>query len=162
MKTAIIYYSYTGNTHRVAQLIVDMLKKKGEEAIPVRIRPLAEETSFLGQCRDAFLGKKPELYKTLLDLKDFDRIILGSPVWAFRAAPAINTYLDKCTALDGKEAICFVTYGSGAGKNNALGSMKKSLEAKGARVVGTMSFQQGEGSGKCREKLSKLLQGGHS
>lgn len=157
MKSAVIYYSFTGNTHRVAELFVNILKNKGEEAVPVRIRPLKEETSFLGQCKEAFLGNKPELYRTLLDLKEFDRIILGSPVWAFKPAPAINTYIDKCSSLEGKEAICFVTYGSGAGKGKALTIMKKGLEGKGARVVGEISFQQGEGNEKCRGKLSRLL-----
>ncbi|MGB2706065.1 MAG: NAD(P)H-dependent oxidoreductase [Candidatus Omnitrophota bacterium] len=157
MKTAVIYYSFTGNTHRVAQIIIDILKSKGEEAIPVRIRPLKEETSFLGQCKEAFFAKKPELYKTLLDLGDFDRVILGSPVWAFKPAPAINTYLDKCSSLKGKEAISFVTYGSGAGKGRALEIMKRGLEAKGAHVAGTMSFQQGENIAVCKEKLSKML-----
>ncbi len=157
MKSAIIYYSFTGNTHRIACLFADILKNKGEEAVLVRIRPLKEQTSFLGQCKEAFLNKKPELYRTLLDLKDFDRVIIGSPVWAFKPTPAINTYIEQCGSLQSKTAICFVTYGSGAGKNRALEIMKKALEGKGARVIGTISFQQGEGSEKCRKKLSEIL-----
>ncbi|UCD55013.1 MAG: NAD(P)H-dependent oxidoreductase [Candidatus Omnitrophota bacterium] len=157
MKTAIIYYSFTGNTHRIAYLFADILKNKSEEAVLVRIRPLKEPVSFLQQCKEAFLARKPELYRTLLDLKDFDRIIIGSPVWAFRPAPAINTYIEQCGSLQGKTAICFVTYGSGAGKDKALGVMKKALVAKGARVVGTLSLQQGESEKQCREKLSEIL-----
>ncbi len=157
MKTAVIYYSFTENTHRAAYAIIDLLKDRGEEAIAVRIRPLKEETSFLGQCKEAFLAKKPELYRTLVDLKDFDRVILGSPVWAFKPAPAINTYLDKCNSLEGKEAFSFVTYGSGAGKQKALMIMNKGLLAKGARVAGTMSFRQGEDAGACKEKAQKVL-----
>lgn len=157
MKSAVVYYSFTGNTHRIAQLIVDILKNKGKEVIPVRIRPFKEETNFFKQCMDAFLGKKPDLYRTLLDLKDFDWIILGSPVWAFKPAPAVNTYLDKCSSLEGKQAICFVTYGSGVGKEKTLEVMKKGLEAKGARVVGKISLQQDETVEKCRERLSEVL-----
>ncbi|MBL7157853.1 MAG: NAD(P)H-dependent oxidoreductase [Candidatus Omnitrophica bacterium] len=157
MKSAIIYYSFTGNTHRVAQLIGDVLRDKGDEVVPVRIRPLKEETHFLTQCKEAFLSKKPDLYRTLLELKDFDRIILGSPVWAFKPAPAINTYLDKGASLEGKKAICFVTYGSGAGKENTLRIMKKGLQAKGAEVIDTISFQQGEGPAECKEKIKAVL-----
>jgi len=159
MKTAVVYYSYTGNTHRVAQIIIGVLKSRGEEAIPVRIRPLKEETNFLIQCRDSFLRKKPELYRTLLDLKDYDRIILGSPVWAFNPSPAINTYLDKCISLEGKEAFCFVTYGSGTGKEKALKTLQKDLEAKGAKVVGEISFKQNEGLEASKNKISKMLEG---
>ena len=157
MKSAVVHYSFSGNTARVAHQIVDMLVQKGEEAIPVRIRPLKEERNFILQCKDSFLGKKPELYRTLLDLKDFDRVIIGSPVWAFKPAPAINTYLEQCSSLENKTAICFVTYGSGTGKEKALEVMKRGLEMKGARVVAMMSFQQNEDSAACRETLEKTF-----
>ena len=157
MKTAIVYYSFSGNTHRVAQTAEDILKKRGEEVIPVRIRPLKEEKAFLKQCKEAFFGKKPELYTTLLDLGDFDKVILGSPVWAFKPAPAINTYLDKCGTLVGKEAICFVTYGSGTGKDKAIEIMKKGLETKGARVSGKIFIQQAEKREEIKRKLLEVL-----
>lgn len=157
MKTAVVFYSYSGNTNRIAHMMIDFLKSKDEEAIPIRIRPLKEETNFIMQCRDAFLAKKPELYQTLLDLKDYDRIIIGSPVWAFKPAPSINTYLDKCSSLAGKRAVCFVTYGSGAGKDKTLASMKKTVESKGANVISVISFQQAENAESCIKKLSGIL-----
>ena len=157
MKTAVVFYSFSGNTNRVAHLIIDVLKSKGEEAIPIRIRPVKEEKNFLKQCIDAFFGKTPELYETLLDLKEYDRVILGSPVWAFKPAPAINTYLSKCSALGGKEVICFATYGSGAGKDKMLDNMKKTLQEKGANVKKTISFQQAENQDVCRKKIEEIL-----
>jgi len=157
MKIAIVYYSFTGNTHRIAQLMEDVLKNKGNEVIPIRIRPLKEETNFIVQCKEAFLSKKPDLYRTLLDLNDFDRVILGSPVWAFKPAPAVNTYMDKCSFLNEKDAICFVTYGSGTGKEKALNVMKKGLEAKGARITKTVSFQQGENPESSKKKIESML-----
>ena len=111
----------------------------------------------MGQCKDSFLGKKPDIYRTLLDLNEFDKIILGSPVWAFKPAPAINTYLDKCSSLKGKEAVCFVTYGSGTGKNKALSAMKKSLEKKGVARVNTLSFQEKENTEEIKKKILSLL-----
>jgi len=157
MRTIIVYYSFTNTTHRAAHVMMDILKSKGDDVIPVRIRPLAEETNFLKQCRDAFLSKKPELYRTLLDVSKFDRVIIGSPVWAFKPAPAINTYLDKCSTLEGKEALCFVTYGSGVGKDKALESIKVSLEKKGANVTNKLSFQQADGLDKIREEFKKSM-----
>jgi flavodoxin len=157
MKSAVVYYSYSGNTHRIAQMICDILREKGQEVVPVRIRPLKEETSFFIQCRDAVLGKKPEIYRTLLDLTGFDRVILGSPVWAFKPVPAINAYLASCSTLDGTSAVCFVTYGSGTGKEKALSVMEKGLRGKGANVVAKISFQQDESPDASREKLSKVL-----
>jgi len=157
MKTAVVYYSYSGNTNRVAHMIINALKNKGEESIPIRIRPLKETGNFVMQCIDSFCSKKPKLYRTLLDLKSFDRIILGSPVWAFKPAPAINTYLSECSSLKGKKVIVFVTYGSGAGKEKALEAMKKTLEKKGATVDALLSFQQAEEAESLREKILKVL-----
>ncbi len=159
MRTAIVYYSYTrtGNTHRIARLAAEALRREGEKVVPVRIRPLKEAANFFAQCAEAFFAKKPELYRTLLDLKDFDRIMIGSPVWAFKPAPAINTFLAECGALEGKEVICFVTHAGGCGKKNALEILKKKLTAKGARISQTAFFRGDEDPGECREKLSKLL-----
>jgi len=157
MRSAVIYYSFSGNTHRVAQVLTDILKEKGDEVIPVRIRPLKEEKNFLLQCKGAFFGNKPELYRTLLDMKGFDRILIGSPVWAFKPAPAINTYLDKCSSLEAKTAVCFVTYASGAGKDKALDIMKKALEQKGVQSVKTISFQQDEAVEACKASILKIL-----
>ena len=159
MRTAIVYYSHTrtGNTHRIARLAAETLRREGEKVIPVRIRPLKEAANFFTQCAEAFFSKKPKLYRTLLDLKDFDRIIIGSPVWAFKPAPAINTFLAECGTLEGKEVICFVTYASGAGKQNALDILKKKLTTKGARITQTAFFRGDETSGECREKWSNLL-----
>ena len=157
MKTAIVFYSYSGNTNRVAHLMVNMLNDKNQTAIPVRIRPVKEETNFFKQCIQAARSRKPELYRTLTDLTEFDRIIFGSPVWAFKPAPALNTYFAKCGNLSGKKAICFVTYGSGTGKDKALDVMKKELEKRGASVTDMVSFQQAESDSSCREKLEKIL-----
>ncbi|MBN1354338.1 MAG: NAD(P)H-dependent oxidoreductase [Candidatus Omnitrophica bacterium] len=158
MKSAIIYYSYTGNTHRIAELISGILKEKGEEVTLIRVRPVKEKTNFLVQCREAFLKKKPDISETVLDLGDFEKIIVGSPVWAFKPAPAVNTYLEKCSSVEGKKAICFVTYGSGTGRESALRAMGQALNEKGARVIASASFQQSEGAGSCRGKLKKILE----
>ena len=157
MRTAIVYYSYSGNTHRVANLMAEILKSKGDDVVLVRIRPLKEEKNFVLQCRDAFLVKKPELYRTLTNLKDFDRVIIGSPVWAFKPAPAINTYIDTCENISGKECMVFVTYGSGTGKDKAIEFMKKTLQNKGANIKDSFSFQQLEKDNSVKDTLKNAL-----
>ena len=36
MRTAIVYYSYSGNTHRVASLMAEILKNKGEDGLIIK------------------------------------------------------------------------------------------------------------------------------
>ncbi len=144
MRTVIVYYSYSGNTHRVAQNMGETLKVQGHEVTLVRITPLNETRSFLGQCLAARKGDKPELYKTLTDLSAFDNVVIGCPVWAFKPAPAVNTYIDVCDGLKDKKAVCFVTYGSGVGKDATLNLMKKMLSDKGAQVKASIAIQQND------------------
>ena len=157
MKSAIVYYSYSGNTHKAAQCLSGALKSRGEEVVPVRIRPLKEDNNLVLQFLNTVMGKKPELYRTLLDLSGFDRVIIGCPVWAFTPTPPVNTYLDKCTSLGGKKAVAFVTYSVGLGSKQTLSAMKKRLRSKGATEVKTISFKQGQDASLSRDEFLKIL-----
>jgi len=156
VKTVIVYYSFSGNTNRVAHAISNCLKQKGDDVTLVKLTPLHEEKNFIMQCNTAFLGKKAELFKTLTDLSGFDRVIIGSPVWAFKPVPAVNSYLDTCTGASGKKAACFVTSG-GMGAGKALLIMQKALEQKGAAVEACFSFIQNEKDEKVAEEIAAKL-----
>jgi len=141
MKSAIIYYSFSGNTRKVSEILADYLKQKGEVEI-VELKALDESGSFLGQANRAFWKKRAKIDFTDSDLSPYDLICLGTPVWAFGPAPAINTYLDKCSGLDGKSVVLFTTYGSGTGNNRCLDYMQKILTEKGAKSFNRFSIQQ--------------------
>jgi flavodoxin len=143
MKSTIVYYSYTGNTKKVAQHLKEVLTGKGE-VDTIELAGLDEAKSFLGQCRRAFFKKKAEIAPVNPDLSKYDLVCLGTPVWAFGPAPAMNTYLDKCSGLEGKEAVLFSTYGSGTGNDNCLKFMQAALEKKGAKDFKRLSIQQGK------------------
>ena len=140
MKKSIIYYSYSGNTKKVAEILADYLKEKTQvEIIPLK----AEESSnFFRQAVRAFVHKKTKIGAVNFDLKNYDLICFGSPVWAFGPAPAMNTYLEKCFGLEEKEVILFCTYGSGVGKDKCLDYMQKILEKKGAKSFKRLLISQ--------------------
>lgn len=119
MKSAIIYYSYSGNTRKVAEILAESLSKSGQVQQIELLAP-GESTSFLTQCRRAFYHLKAKINPVEIDLSGYDLVCLGSPVWAFAPAPAMNTYLDLCTGLEGKKVILFTTYGSGIGNQRCL------------------------------------------
>lgn len=141
MQSIIIYYSYSGNTKKVANILMELLKTKGEVQ-QTELVGLDESKSFFGQCRRAFLRKKAALQPVNFDLSEFDLICFGTPVWAFGPAPAMNTYLDKCFGLEGKSVILFSTYGSGAGRERCLDYMQDILAKKGAKDFQKFSIQQ--------------------
>ena len=135
MKTLIVYYSYTGITEKVVKLYESELAKSGEVTVQ-RLKPKQEITTFLSQCRAAFSRKRSDLNgNVLFDVKGYDLLVLGSPVWAFAPVPAMNTYLDRLSSLEGKKAIILLTSGSGAGVGNCFNTIKKVLEEKKAAKI---------------------------
>ena len=141
MKSIIIFYSYSGNTRKVTNLLAEYLKEKGQTDI-IDLRPMDESHSFFGQCRRAFLKKRAKIETVNFNLSGYDLICLGTPVWAFAPTPAMNTYLDKCFGLENKEVILFTTYGSGTGNQRCLNYMQSILTKKGVKHFNRFSIQQ--------------------
>ena len=135
MKTLITYYSFSGNTDKVANIFADLLRKKGEVVLQ-RLKPADEIDKFALQCKAAFMGKRAALEGDVqFDLGQYDLLLLGSPVWAFAPTPPINTYLDNLSGLNGKRVITLLTSGSGTGVSRCFKNMRKVLESKGASRV---------------------------
>jgi flavodoxin len=141
MKSIIVYYSYTNNTKKVAEILADYLKEKNNEVELMRLEA-KEPFHFFTQAIRGLTHKKAKINPVNFDLKDYDLICFGSPVWAFGPAPAMNTYLNKCFNLEQKEVILFCTYGSGLGKERCLDYMQKILEKKQVKKFGRFSIQQ--------------------
>ena len=115
MKTAVIYYSYEGNSILVADIIKTALK-----ADVYRIKTIdKKKRSFFGMIlRGGFqvvFKKKPPLEPLSVDVNAYDLIILVSPVWAGSPAPAMISFLDK-TKISGKKIALFFCHGGGLGE----------------------------------------------
>ncbi len=135
MKSLIVYYSFSGNTDHVAKLFAAELKKKGEADVQ-RLMPKDEVSDFLGQCRAARAHKRADLGgKVDYDASPYDLIVLGSPVWAFAPVPAMNSFLDDLSGLNGKRVIVLLTSGSGLGVKHCFKSIRRILENKGASTI---------------------------
>lgn len=141
MKSIIIYYSYSGNTKKVAGALSGHLKDRGETEV-IELQALDESDKFLAQAVRAFRHKRAEIAPVNFDLSKYDLLCFGTPVWAFGPAPAMNTYLDKCFGIEGKDTILFTTYGSGTGNQRCLKFMQNILAKKDAKKFSRFSIQQ--------------------
>ena len=108
----------------------------------LELNPLDESKSFFGQGRRALSRVRAKLAPVNFDLSGYDLICFGNPVWAFAPVPAMNTYLDNCRGLEGREVILFTTYGSGSGNERCLNIMQEMLSKKGAKSFKRFSIQQ--------------------
>jgi len=132
MKTSIIYHSYSGITRGIAEKIQ---KACGGDLIEVKLKQnYSSLTAYtLGSYR-AMKGECDPIEPETIDVSASDLVVIGTPVWAFKATPAINAAIAALKGFDGKKAVIFATCGSSA--KDTLPILKKSLEAKGAIVVG--------------------------
>ena len=135
MKSLVTYYSYSGNTDKIARMFDHILQAKGEVHLQ-RLKPVAEIKSFMGQCAAARKGSKALLQEGIkFDAASYDMVLIGSPVWAFAPTPAVNTFLANLTGLKGKRAVVLLTSGSGLGVKACFKNIRKILEAKGASKI---------------------------
>jgi flavodoxin len=141
MKSCLVYFSYSGNTKKVAEILSSVLSGKGESRI-IELQALDEARGFFGQCRRAFWHIQAKLKPPQLDLSEYDLVCFGTPVWAFGPAPAMNAYLDSCSGVAGKKTVLFTTYGSGVGNQRCLDYMQEILAKKGGQGFQRFSIQQ--------------------
>jgi flavodoxin len=141
MKSIIVYYSYSGNTKKVAGVLSESLAKQNEVEI-IELTALDESDNFFSQCARAFRRKKAKIEPVNFDLTQFDLICLGTPVWAFAPAPAVNTFLKQCTGAENKQVMLFTTCGSGTGNERCLNYMQDILSKKGAKDFRRFTIQQ--------------------
>ncbi|MCK4401202.1 PilZ domain-containing protein [bacterium] len=142
MRACIIYFSLTGNTHQLAQIISQELKHRNFEVDLKRLEPVNGATTFVGQGMTALQRKRVNIGDVNFDLSMYDMIWFGSPVWAFSPTPALNTYLDKCYGLKQKKTVVFYTYRSGTGKGRAVRIINKMLEHKEIKSLHSLLVAQ--------------------
>lgn len=127
MKTAIVYYSMSGNTKTVADMIAPKLSAELIEIKPVKEYPNKGFRKFIWGGKSAVMGDKPKLQPYAFD-DSYDRIIFGTPVWASSFTPPIRTFVEENrNALKGKRIAVFVCY-SGGGADKAIEKLRAFLE----------------------------------
>lgn len=114
MKCVVLYYSYGGNTRKVAKKIAEAV---GADLVEIEtVKPYTGSYDHVvdqGQ-KEVNSGFCPELKQVNVDLNQYDAIVLGSPVWWYTFAPAMNSFL-RDTDLSGKSVYPFATNGGWIG-----------------------------------------------
>jgi flavodoxin len=145
MKTTIIYYSYSGITRMIAAQIQ---KACGGDLVEVKLKQdYSAITAYTLGCYRARKEECDPIEPAAIDVTGSDLVVIGTPVWAFKATPAINAAIAALKGCEGKKAVLFATCGSSA--KDTLPILKKSSEAKGMNVVGEFVLTRkeiGEGS----------------
>ena len=108
MKSLVVYYSRTGNARFVAETIAAEIGADVEEVVDLKKRSGA--LGWLSGGKDARQGKETNISPTTKLPADYELIVVGTPVWAGKPAPAITTYLKK-NDVSGKKVAVYFTQG---------------------------------------------------
>lgn len=115
MKKLVVYYSYTGNTRKIASIIKDKLNCDVLELEP--LTPFSEDyDEVVDEYQNNSIDNKEVAIKDInVDLNNYDEIIIGTPVWWYTISPVVVTFLKKYD-LSGKKIYPFATNAGWLGK----------------------------------------------
>ena len=108
MKKIVVYYSYTGNTKKIANMIKEKLNCDILELTP-KIPFSTDYQAVVDEYQNnSIQNKSVEINDIKIDLNQYDEIIVGTPVWWYTISPVIRTFLTKYD-LTGKTIKPFAT-----------------------------------------------------
>lgn len=140
MKTLIAYYTFGGESRKEAMRIA----AETEGAVLCEFKE-QKNRSVIGSifaCAKAMRHKPSKIKPVGENFADYDRIIIGAPIWADYPAPAWNAIVDLLPP--GKEVelyFCSASGGSGKSKQSNIDMVEK----KGCKVVSYRDVFTGKG-----------------
>ena len=130
-KVLIVYFSYTGNTEKIANKTVKALGSSCKVDIH-RIETFNEYPEDRNELRDQAEREanddkfRPELKSPNIDdIKSYDLIIIGTPTWWYKAPKAVLAFLEA-QDLSAKKVCFFVTHAGDSG--SCLDDMHKACK----------------------------------
>ncbi len=126
MKSLIVFYTRTGNTKKIAELIAKSLNADLDEIIDPKKR--LGIFGFLKAGYEATMKKLTEIKGIEKDPSDYKLLVLGSPIWNKRMTPALRTYITRYKEKFSKIAI-FCSAG-GRGEEQMLDSIAELCNKK--------------------------------
>ena len=136
MKTLIVFYSRTGNTRKIGELIAQKLHADIDEIIDLKNRKGILGFIFGG--RDAMKEYLTKITFTK-NPADYDLVIVGTPMWAGSSTPAFRTYLTENKGKI-KKAALFVTAG-GEGPQKTVTILENILDKPCLASVGWLDSE---------------------
>lgn len=108
MKRIVVYYSYTGNTEKIANHIKEKLACDILELTP-RVPFSTDYDEVVAEYQNNSIDNKEVAINDInINLEEYDEIIVGTPVWWYTMCPVITTFL-KQYDLSNKKVYMYAT-----------------------------------------------------
>lgn len=121
MRTLVVYYSRTGHTRQIAKEIAERCGADLEEIS--ELHPRQGAWGAMLSAVQVLFGARPAIKPTGTNPDNYDMVVLGTPVWIQRPAPAVSSYLQQYGAQC-KQVAFFCTEG-GRGERQAFEAMHR-------------------------------------
>ena len=136
-KILIAYYSLTGYTRALAELLAE---QSGDGARLLEIVPVKPYTYFSAGVKgvtQAMTGTIVELSSAVPETGGFDALVVLSPTWGWMSSPPVRSFVAGLPEGDGRPAVAGVTHAGGP-----IGSFERLaglVAERGYNVVRTLS-----------------------
>jgi len=132
----IVYYSLTGNTKFIAEVLIDSIEADVLELKPIKELKADSSTRFIWGGYQSTMKKKPKLMDFDVNPLEYDLIILGTPVWAWNISPPMRSFLSKFD-FSGKNVALWMCHAG-----DGIKAMKRFKETLiNANIVENITFQ---------------------
>lgn len=135
MEILIAYYSFEGNTRLISKTMARGIKGDVLEVKPVKEIKTRGFLKYMLGGSQVVMNRIPALKPLDKDVRDYDLIFIGTPVWAGSPSPPITAFIREAD-FDGKELGLFCCHEGGAG--STLEKMR--LKINGAEILGEKDF----------------------
>ena len=125
MNRAVIFYSLDGNTKEAAQKIAEALGAACIEIETAESMPDGKASRILYGGMLSSLKKRPPIKPLADNPESFDEIILGTPVWAWKCAAPVRSFLADYAVADKVTAV--FTCSGGAEDSKCIADLKTML-----------------------------------
>lgn len=133
MKTLVVFYSRTGTTRKVAEMIAEKIGAETEE-----IRDIVDRSGALGYMRsgrDAMKKRLTKLEPLRHNLSKYDLIVVGTPIWGWNMSVPARTFVTE--QKDSLRKVAFFCTMGGSGDRKAFLEMAKII---GKKPIATLAL----------------------
>lgn len=136
MKNLVIFYSLEGSTRLMAEAIAKEVNADILELIPKKKYADSGFKKFFCGGKSVLFKEKPELMPINKEMKNYDNIFIGTPIWVGTYAPPYNTFLEKYN-IENKNISLFACHGGG-GAVKFYNNIKKQIPNN--KFIGEIDF----------------------
>ena len=158
MKRAlVVYFSATGTTKRIANMLATSLGLKSFEIVPHEFYTNADLDWTNDNSRSSIEMKdkssRPKIESRVRDIEKYDVIFIGFPIWWYREPSIIDTFIESHN-LENKLIVPFATSGG-----SGIGEAPKNIQvlAPKSKVERGKIFESGVTAEELRKWAEKYL-----